>query len=107
MQGELMARVEVDEINAASGRRWLYGLNVALLVIVAVVILGFFFGLTHKYSAHKDMTSAGLYSLSSSTKNLLKRVDESKGEYALLNLFEGGAPGTERERLRQQVSDGL
>jgi hypothetical protein len=101
-----MAQVEMDEINAASGRRWMYGLNVALLVIVSVVVLGFFFGLTSKYSKHWDMTSAGLYSLSGSTKNLLKRVDETGKTYTLISMFPASANPDQSEK-RQRVVDEL
>jgi hypothetical protein len=100
-----MAR-QADEINAASGRRWLYGLNVALLVIVSLVILGFFFGLTSKYSKHWDMTSAGLYSLSGSTKNLLKRIDDTGKPYTLISMFPASA-NTEQSDKRQRVVDEL
>jgi hypothetical protein len=96
--------VEMNEINAASGRRWMYGLNVALLVIVALVVLGFFLGLTSKYSKHWDMTSAGLYSLSGSTKNLLQRIDESGKTYTLISMFPASANPDQSEK-RQRVVD--
>src|SRR5688572_22556323 len=101
-----MARMETEELNKASSRRWLYGLNVTLLVIVALVILGFVLGLSSKYTYRKDMTSAGLYSLSGATRNLLKRIDEKNETYTLVNLVPDSRIVEQAEK-HQQVIDEL
>src|SRR5436853_6167673 len=59
--------------------RWLkYGLNVALVSVVVIVLAGLIIYLAQdrKYSARLDTTRAGLYSLKPQTLNIIKNNQE-------------------------------
>jgi hypothetical protein len=78
----------------------MYGLNVAVLAIVSVVIIGLAMVLTSPVKKKWDLTSNGLYSLSPYTQQLLKQVDTKGDKYELINLFQTG-------ESNQQVQDVL
>ncbi|HUO07292.1 MAG TPA: Gldg family protein [Phycisphaerae bacterium] len=84
-----------------TGKRsyWLYGSNVAILVIIAVVIITMLMALTAPIRKKWDLTGNGAYSLSGYTQQLLKDVDEKKQKFELINAF----PLTESRQ--QQVQD--
>lgn len=84
---------------AVRQRHWLYGTNVAILVLVAVVIVSFLAYITSQPGWHYpiDCTSGGIYSLSAATKNLLTDIDTKGKPYELCSLLDG--------RQAQQVDD--
>jgi hypothetical protein len=97
----------MTQINAnleTSGqRRWLYGFNVFLLVLISVVVVGGALYLTSVFKTKWDCTSNKLYSLSSYTQQLLKQVDEKSDKFELISLYPGsGIGGSEHA---QQVDD--
>ncbi|MEI8196449.1 MAG: hypothetical protein WCI73_11110, partial [Phycisphaerae bacterium] len=83
----------------ATQRHWLYGTNVAVLVVVAMVIVSFLAYMTSQPGWHYpiDCTTGGIYSLSSATKNLLTEIDTKDKPYELCSLLDG--------RQAQQVDD--
>jgi hypothetical protein len=86
--------------NSAQSRHWMYGLNVAVLAVVAIVIIAFAMVLTSPIKKKWDLTSNGLYSLSPYTQQLLKQIDTKGDKYELINLFQTG-------ESNQQVQDVL
>jgi hypothetical protein len=86
--------------NNAQSRHWMYGLNVAVLAIISVIIIGLAMVLTSPIKKKWDLTSNGLYSLSPYTQQLLKQVDTKGDKYELINLFDSG-------ESNQQVQDVL
>src|SRR5256885_1112524 len=100
------------EINPASQRHWLYGFNVAILVLVGTALVGLVMYLCETGSRGKvawDVTSSGVNSLSGSTKALIKEVDDSKKDFVLVSLFidpsatekANGDPNKQAEKRRQ------
>lgn len=83
--------MQTDEVNRASSRHWLYGFNVAVLVAVALVIMGFVLYMTSKFAWHHDVTSGQVHSLSESTAKLLGEIDRKGTKFELVNL---SGPGT-------------
>ena len=84
---------ENTESETNRSRHWLYGSNLVILVIIAVVIVTLLMVMTANLTIKKDLTSSGLYSLSGYTHQLLKQVDEKhpsgkkEPDYKLISLF--------------------
>ena len=79
--------------------KWLYGSNLAILVIIAVVIITMAMAVTAQVKKKWDLTGNGAYSLSGYTKQLLKELDEKKGSYEVINVF------SRVDDRKQQVQD--
>jgi Flp pilus assembly pilin Flp len=78
---------KTGDVNQARPRHWMYGLNVALLVVIALVIIGFVMFLTASFKTKWDFTHNKMYSLSSYTQQLLKQVDQKGEKFQLINLY--------------------
>src|ERR1700742_2765713 len=89
----------------ARKRHWMYGANAVILVIIVVIVVAFIMILTASSYARKakwDLTANGTYSLSGYTQQLLKRLDEKKEKYELINVFR---PSDERQQQVQDILD--
>src|SRR6187455_351844 len=77
------------DINTAQSRRWLYGMNLALLVLVALMILVMLMIVVERYRsrAQWDISSNAVNSLSGSSKKLLKEITDRKQNFHLISLF--------------------
>ncbi len=84
-----MTQTTTNEMPNAKQRHWMYGLNVALLVIIGAVTIGFALYTTANYNRRLDWTSGGIYSLSDSTKKLIQQIDQKGQKYELVTLFTG------------------
>ena len=82
--------------------KWLYGSNLAILVIIAVVIITMAMVVTAQVKKKWDLTGNGAYSLSGYTKQLLKELDEKKGNYEVINAFR---PTDDRQQQVQDILD--
>lgn len=83
----------VPEYNTptAKFRHWMYGSNMAILIILALLIAGFLCYLTKRFNYRYDSTSGGIYSLSPYTKKMLQELDKANKNFELINLMGGGA----------------
>ncbi|MCL2647156.1 MAG: GldG family protein [Phycisphaerales bacterium] len=83
-------------------RHWLYGFNAVVLVAIAVAILVLVSYLTQKWRTSFDWTSGGLYSLSGSTKSLLKEAEAKQQSYELLSMYR---PGERSQRVMDLLNE--
>jgi hypothetical protein len=100
-----------SDTNPAQKRHWMYGLNVAMLVAIGIIILAFLLvmGEQTRRWGHWDWTTGGHYSLSSSTKSELKEVADQKQTYQMMSLYpnpgqsagEASGAGSQQEKYRQ------
>lgn len=66
----------VDQAMTASKRRLVYGLNVALTIVLAIVLVGVVVWAAGTYGGRADLTRAGVNSLSPRTEQLLGALDQ-------------------------------
>lgn len=80
------------DVNASGKRRWLYGANTALLIIIVLAVVICLDWLSVRFNYRKDLTTGEIYSLSPRTKKLLSIVDHQKKRIYLVNLYPQGQP---------------
>ncbi|NNM89158.1 MAG: hypothetical protein HKL95_11655, partial [Phycisphaerae bacterium] len=80
------------DINASGKRRWLYGANTAILIIIVLAVVICLDWLSVRFNYRKDLTTGEIYSLSPRTKKLLTIVDHQKKRIYLVNLYPQGQP---------------
>jgi len=104
------------EINTASQRHWMYGINAGFLVVIGLVVVAFLFYFGNRSRASSwasfDWTSSGVNSLSGSTKRLLTEIADRKQTYRLYNLYPSRSDiekrdnrNAEQDEHRQKVLD--
>ncbi len=87
----------------AAGRRLKYGLNVAVAVLLAVLVVIILNVLAYKFFLFKDMTALGQYSLSKQTRQVLSNLKE---DYTLVTLMSTPDPASDPLRataVRQTI----
>lgn len=97
-----MTQATAPAPDAQKRSKWLYGSNLAILVIIAVVIIAMAMVVTAQVKKKWDLTGNGAYSLSGYTKQLLKQLDEKKGSYEVINAFR---PSDDRQQQVQDILD--
>jgi hypothetical protein len=80
------------DVNASGKRRWLYGANTAILIIIVLAVVICLDWLSVRFNYRKDLTTGEIYSLSPRTKKLLTIVDHQKKPIYLVNLYPQGQP---------------
>lgn len=76
----------VAPVSGAGSRRVVYGLNTLLQAALALGVLIFVVWLAQRYSKSIDLTSSGVNSLSSGTRNLLEKLPEKVSITALYSV---------------------
>ena len=66
----------VDKAMTASKRRLVYGLNVAVTIVLAIVLVGVVVWVAGAYGGRADLTRSGVNSLSPRTVQLLRGLDQ-------------------------------
>src|SRR4051794_6005833 len=102
-----------SDVNTAHSRRWLYGMNLALLVLVALMILIMLMIVVDRFKSKTqwDISSNAINSLSGSSKKLLQEITEKKHNFHIVSLFidptneEKSRGDSTRMERRRQVTD--
>ena len=97
-----MTQATDSAVDTQKRSRWLYGSNLAILVIIAVVVITIAMVVTAQVKKKWDLTGNGAYSLSGYTKQLLRQLDEKKGNYEVINAFR---PSDDRTQQVQDILD--
>lgn len=96
--------------HSAFQRRWLYGGNLVLLVLIALILLLFVCYLTNRFRTSFDWTTGRVNSLSPRTRALLAQLDQKQMDVELTSTFSISLSGTSQEQQDaeervQQVRD--
>ena len=87
----------------AQQRHWMYGANVAVLVVVLLVLLVFVCYLTQRFTWRRDWTLGGVHSLSPRTRSLLQDVDKKGQSFELYSTFSPCTARREATRRRRNT----
>lgn len=88
---------------SSGGAHWAVGLNVVLMVVLAVAFAGGLQWIGYSYSTRADLTSSGVNSLTDATKNMLADL---QGNVTLTSMyFKTDLEDEDQDRFRSTVDD--
>ncbi len=84
--------------NAVGARRWIYGANTAILIVILIGLVAGLDYLGFRFNHRQDFTTGQIYSLSPKTHSLVKLIAASGKKYQLVNMYLSGGGETASEQ---------